>query len=336
MYRVFKNYCSKIFTLFLHSSGVKARVIHYLRFMPVVVFVFFLTSCFTGIEGTKKINLSREDKKLSNPTPEEKYMAQIIAYPLKEWETGKKFIVSDDKALLVIVPESGLVAIPPDSIKGKILEFVGVQSKINAAGQLTVSLDFTDGIYLYKYDTGKEFDYAMEQLYSDKIPMLIDEEMIGQARKILEGKKFWTRSPLWYDEKGNRVDGRRFVEVTVTEVEPGDMVFPLKLKIVTREGQTAYLFMNFGTEDNESRSFRNIFSLSDIRRHYPNIDDETWSLISQGKVKEGMTKEECRLSLGNPIDSNSGHDYSQTLDIWTFDNGRVLWFEDGRLVKIRQ
>lgn len=296
----------------------------------------FLTSCFTGIESTKKINLSREDKKNMVPTKEEMFMSQVEAFPLKSWDEGKRFIASDNKALLVIVPQSGLLPYAPDSIKGKELLFKGVESKINAAGDMTVALLFTDGTYIYAYDTGKEFSLALEEVKSDQIPMLIDEDMVVQARQLLTGQKFWTRSNLWYDAQGNRIDGKKYVEVTIIDVQPGDMIFPLRLEIKTEDNAIAYIFMNFGSADNESRSFNNLFSLSDIRKHYPNIEPETWTFITQGKVKEGMTKDEVRLALGNPNDLASGHDYSQTLDIWSYENGRVLWFEDGRLVKIRQ
>jgi hypothetical protein len=48
-----------------------------------------------------------------------------------------------------------------------------------------------------------------------------------------------------------------------------------------------------------------------------------------------MTKEECRLSLGNPAEVDTGHDYSQTLDLWKYNDGTTLWFEDGILTRIR-
>lgn len=297
---------------------------------------FSLSSCFTGVESTKKINLSREDKKLSNPTREERFMQQVEASKLADWPTGKRFIVSDNKALLVIVPQEGLLPVAPDSVKGKILEFSGIESKINVAGDLTVAILFTDGIYLYAFDTGKEFQDAMENIKSDQIPMLIDEEMVEQARLLLTGQKLWSKSPLWYDAKGNRIDGKKFVEVTIIDVQPGDLVFPLFVKLKTSSDETAYVYMNFGSADNESRSFGNLFSLSDIRKNYPNIEPETWEYISSGSVKTGMTKEEVKLSLGNPSDINSGHDYSQTLDIWRYENGKILWFEDGILTRIRQ
>lgn len=319
-----------------NSLNRKNRISLWLPVALIFLLTCTLTSCFTGIESTKKINLSREDRKRSNPSSEEIFMEQLQSAPLQTWERGRKFLVSDDKALFIIVPQKGLLPNAPDSIKGKIIEFVGVESKINAAGNLTVSILFSDGTYIYAYDTGKEFQNAMEEVTSDHIPMLIDEDMVSQAKTLLTGKNLWTRSNLWYDEEGNRTEGKKFVEVTVEDVLPGNMIFPLRLKIKSKDGETAYIYMNFGHADNESRSFHNIFSLTDIKKNYPGIEPETWAYISEGKVKPGMTKDECRLALGNPTDLNSGHDYSQTLDIWIYENGRVLWFEDGRLVKVRQ
>lgn len=294
------------------------------------------TGCFTGIESTKKINLSREDRKNANPTPEELFIAQIKPQPLIEWQQGKQFLATDNRAMLVIVPQKGIIPQPPDSIKGEVLEFNGIESKINVAGKFTVSIVFSDGRYIFSYDTAKEFDDAVNSVTSNQIPLLIDLDLVEQTKKLLTGKTFWTRSNLWYDSEGNRIDGEKFVEVTVTDVTPGNMYFPLKVEIKTSEGTPAYVFMNYGSDGNESRPFGNIFSLSDIRKNYSGIDSETWAFISKGLVKEGMTKEECKLALGNPSDLNSGHDYSQTLDIWSYENGKILWFEDGRLVKIRQ
>lgn len=319
------------FTNLHKKPPLKTRI-----FIPMTMILCLLTSCFTGIESTKKINLSREDKKNMTPSKEERFMAQIESMPLKDWENGKQFIVSDNKALLVIVPEQGLLPYAPDSIKGSILEFNGVKSKMNAAGDLNLEISFTDGIYIYSYNTGKEFDSALEEIKSDQIPMLIDLDMITQARQLLLNQKFWSKTNLWYDEQGNRIDGKKYVEVAITGVEAGNMIFPLRLEIETPDKHKAYVFMNFGSGDTESRSFHNLFSMTDIRKHYPAIEPETWDYISQGKVKEGMTKDEVRLSLGNPDDLNSGHDYSQTLDIWSYRSGKVLWFEDGRLVRIRQ
>ena len=49
-----------------------------------------------------------------------------------------------------------------------------------------------------------------------------------------------------------------------------------------------------------------------------------------------MTKDECRLSLGNPDELQSGHNTSQTLDIWQYSDGTYLFFSDGILTNFRQ
>ncbi|MDE6400707.1 MAG: hypothetical protein K2L68_07600, partial [Muribaculaceae bacterium] len=66
------------------------------------------------------------------------------------------------------------------------------------------------------------------------------------------------------------------------------------------------------------------------------IEDDVWQLICSSKVRTGMTKDECRLALGNPKEVDSGHDYTQTLDLWHYSDGAVLWFEDGILTRFRK
>ena len=79
-----------------------------------------------------------------------------------------------------------------------------------------------------------------------------------------------------------------------------------------------------------------LFLLADPKGKYPHISNENWALIQQGKVGTGMTKEECKLSIGNPDDLQSGHSRSQTMDIWQYNDGTFLMFEDGLLTRFRQ
>lgn len=279
--------------------------------------------------------MSREDRRNAEPTPEEIFFSGIEPTPLKEWIPGRKFIASDNKAILAF--ESFRSPFADDSLemKGKILNYESVRSSVGADGNLNLIIVFTDGERKFLYDTGKDFDSAMEKVESNDLPMLIDLEMVEDARKILTGKKLWTRSNLWYDDNEERIDGKKYVPVTITDVVPGNFVFPLKLVLKTEDDIKFNMFMNFGNANTESRSFHNLFSLTDLRKNYPTILPEYWDLICEGKVKNGMSKLECRLALGNPIEIASGHDYSQTLDIWTFENGIILWFEDGKLTRYK-
>lgn len=311
----------------------KLKPRHLAYYFLIFVMAFAMASCFTGIESTKKISMSREDKKKSAPSSEELFFEGIKGAPLKNWKKGREFIVTDDKAILIF--EILDTSFYPDvtSLKGKSLYYNGVQYKMDAAGNLTTAIIFTDGISNMLYDSGKSKDLALENFKSDELPMLIDKELVNQANNLLKGKTLWTKTNLWYNDKEERIDGKKYVEVVVDEVEPGNMVFPLLVKLSTPSGENFHLFMNLGNSATESRSFHNLFSLTDIKKHYPDVSPEFWDLICNSRVAEGMTKLECRLALGNPIEINSGHDYSQTLDIWTYDNGKILWFEDGRLVR---
>lgn len=294
-----------------------------------------LTSCFTGIESTKKISLSREDKKALEPTPEELFFPGIEGEILEIWEPGKEFLATDDKAILIFNREAIPSGMTEEPLGGKILKYNGVSSKMDVGGTIVTEIMFNDGPRIYYYNTGKTFDDAIKHITSDQIPMMIDLVLIKKTKDKLLGQKLWTRSPLWYDEKGERIDGQRFVPITIIDVTPGDIIFPIRLQIEDKDGHNAWMFMNYGNSGTESRSFHNLFYLEDPKRNFPKIDDDIWQLICRGKIRQGMTKEECKLSLGNPKTVNSGHDYSQTLDIWSYENGAVLWFEDGVLTRFR-
>lgn len=321
-------------------SGLRAKAKSMLRLFGLVLITEFgsamMTSCFTGIESTKKISLSREDRKILAPTPEEEYFKGVASQPLSEWKKGKQFMAADNKTLLIFSQHS--LPIDPDSagIRGNILYFEGIEPKMEPDGNTSASIIFKDDKSYYRYNSGKPMEKAGEMIFSDQIPMMIDLDMVKEADELLSGNKFWIRSPLWYDINGNRIPGKKFIEVTVQEVRPGDISFPLKLKFYDNKGNEGWIFMNYGNQGTETRLFSNLFFLNDIRKKFPSITDETWEYICEGRVKLGMTKEECKLSLGNPNDVSRGHDYSQTLDLWQYPDGTALWFEDGLLSRYRR
>lgn len=319
-----------------YSSKMKLSSKYILLLGVLILASGLLTSCFTGIESTKKINLSREDKKNIKPSEEELFYPGITGIPLQEWEEGHKFLATDDKAILIFESHYIPYSFSDLHLEGDTLSFSGIESRIDAAGNITVSVDFVDSQYKYPYNTGKTFDAAMSNFLSSQIPMLIDLEMVEKAKEKLVGHKLWTRTFLWYDESGERINGKKFVPVTIIDVLPGNMVFPFKLKINDENGLTAYMYMNAGISPTDSRAFPVLFSMTDIRKNYPSVSDKNWELICGGDVAVGMTKEECKLALGNPKDVSAGHDYSQTLDIWSYENGTVLWFEDGLLSRFRK
>lgn len=75
-----------------------------------------------------------------------------------------------------------------------------------------------------------------------------------------------------------------------------------------------------------------LFAFGNIHKKYPNITNENWKLIAQGDVKAGMNTDECRLSLGEPIQVEI-RKYTR-FETW-FYNRKVLEFENGILLRYK-
>ncbi len=292
-------------------------------------------ACSTGIEGTKTITMSVSEKRASLPSPEEEFVATLVATPLKEWKVGKRFMVSGDKFSLLLDPAlSDLSSGLPD---GAVISFEGVSSKPAPDGRELCSVVFREGGRSLVYPTGRGSDRAAATLGSCDIPMLIDLDLVRQADGLLRGRELWTRSGLWYDGSMAQLDGLKFVKVRVDSVTAGNEVFPFYVCFTDGRGIHARMPMTIDNGKNsaaDSRVFRNLFFLSDPRLRHEGITEENWSLICRGMVAPGMTKDECRLSLGNPKEVDTGHDWNSTLDLWKYPDGRCLIFQDGLLSKV--
>ena len=83
------------------------------------------------------------------------------------------------------------------------------------------------------------------------------------------------------------------------------------------------------------RDFDSQFSMTDVRKQYPSIAPAIWDNIVNGKIAEGMTKEECRLAMGNPVNVRQLPDQSGLREYWYYDGGRYLFFVDGLLKEFR-
>ena len=146
------------------------------------------------------------------------------------------------------------------------------------------------------------------------------------------------RTAVWYDENGDTRHGLKFIPVTITEVTPGNMVYPVRLKFTVDgdKDDEAYLYMSVGETSRSSRTFANLFSIKDPHLRYPAITDETWSNIIHGRVAKFMTREECRLALGSPASIDRRPGISTMRELWFYENGVYLMFDDGLLQSFRR
>lgn len=325
------------------------RLLHILTLPTVCTLLCCIsTGCFTGIESTRQIELSRQDRKLLEVSPEEQLFASVVGLPLDSWPEGFRFIVTDPRASRVYA--SFMAA---DSLQvGDSLHFLGITPVSRPDGKEYVRLLFAGPNNLrFSYDTGKESS-ASSEITSDKLPMLVNARMVAQADSLLCNREIWNRSSMAYTPDGERISVKKFSRFLVDSVTAGQGFFPLRLwatfnsdDIVTPHSvgshnsvgsHPIFFYLDFSSSLAESRPPARVLSLSDPKLKYPAITDTVWQTIRKGMVMQGMTKDECRLSLGNPSDANTGHDYNSTIDLWQYPDGTFLRFIDGLLHSFRK
>lgn len=76
--------------------------------------------------------------------------------------------------------------------------------------------------------------------------------------------------------------------------------------------------------------FTDLFGIGNLRTKYPNITEEVWNMISRGKVRKGMTTDECRLALGNPMRI---HIVTGDYETWSYER-KTLDFTNKKLDRI--
>lgn len=298
--------------------------------MTVVVMLsgLMFQSCFTGIEHTGHISLSKKDREITHRiSKEEAFMADIHGAPLSRWARGREFNVDATKVAMVFDQV-------PDTLQGNTLKYEAFELIPTPGGTQRVNLLFRDPAgNICRYNSTKS-DTA--KIISTELPFLIDETLIQELASKLRGRTLWTRTPEWKTSDGKQVAGRKFEAVKVLDVLSGTENLPFLIKFVDEKGDTAYISMTQNQGTLASRPFHSLFAIDNPRKNFANISDENWENIRNGRVSLGMTKTECRLALGSPDDTDTGRDYSKTIDIWTYANGIFLRFEDGLLVTFRK
>lgn len=302
-----------------------------------VIVSIVLAGCSTGIEGTGTIRMNRSERREAQPSPEQHFVAQLKSEPLGSWELGHRFVVTDNKFALLLEKETGMPSNPDhEALCGDTLRFAGTELRATPGGGKTVIAVLYDGRTKYLYNTLRD-EKGAATLTALDMPMVIDLNLVERGRTLLAGKQLWTRSAQWIDSADGNLTGKKYVPVTVSEVSVGNQFFPMRVQFTDENEIQASVFMNVRTGDSniESRTFETLFSLTDPRLKYPGITDDNWKLIQSGRVVRGMTKEECRLSLGNPDEVDAGHSWSTTIDLWKYKDGTFLRFEDGLLYDYR-
>lgn len=291
-----------------------------------------LSSCFTGIESTPRITESDVKRQHATTTDEDRYLSDLAGQPLGEWQRGKRFYVADNKINILFgatVP-AGL------ALQGKIIEFDSATPSTLYTGEEATDLAFMLPDGSKAFYRVKNSPSTLEGSTVD-VPFTIEETVVEEGRRLLAGKELYITTSVWRDSADRIIGGHKFVPVRIENVTFGTANYPIRADIVSlSDSARGSVFIVPGRDVKGSRTFASQFSLTDPRLRYPSITDDVWELIIRGRVKAGMTRDECRLSLGAPANVDRMRGYSSLTELWTYENGIYLVFEDGLLKSFRR
>ena len=296
----------------------------------IIGVLFSCTACFTGVESTPKISAESVEKTLPGNIAEQQYLSDITGESPRLWQPGKQFHVTDDRIGIIFNPGA------PELKAGDIISFKDMHQVVSLTGDPIVEIVFSDSQsreMIYRMDTSEG---AIKQLSNIDIPFAVEHTIIDSVKSRMQDKTFYILTPVWYDLKEQSFTGRKFVPVKVIEVQPGNSVYPVKLKLSDENSNPFFMFMSVGANAKAPRGFHKLFSLTDPRLKYPLIKDNVWQNIINNRIAIDMTLDECRLALGAPSKVIRRADQSTLYEIWTYENGIYLLFRDGILSEYRR
>ncbi len=278
-----------------------------------------LPGCFTGIERTPSIKDRGGSKINTTVTPEQKLLADVTPEPPAQWKMGKCFILAEGRPEVAFTPSTVARLL----VAGDTLRFHGFDGRIRLSGDSVTDVTLLSpggDLLSWRIERPVSVIEASDEL---KLPFLIDADLVKQAKSRLEGLKV-------YNLRANK-SGRKFSEMTILDVMPGDAEFPLK---VIADTDTLPMVVN--SRSASARTFSNYFSLENPRKNHSDISDKNWQLICSGKIALEMTREECRLALGSPSEVERTAAYNGIIERWSYENGAILYFTDGLLTRFRE
>ena len=296
--------------------------------LHTVVFLLLLL-LGSGVAGARKKKTPVEQISAEQAFMEKNF-SQI---PCREWATGRTFIYLDSTLSPLLQPQYPLL--PDSSLRGKLFVFCGfTDASMWGGGTMDIVFECEGTRYYYK--TGKTLDDIKNTAYTPLLPMLIAQDEVELARNLLVGRTLYARPAVWVDSLGNTCDGGRYCAVTVKDVEPGNGIYPMAFVIEDDEAKTYRVYGSLTqTSRLQAATFDRLFTFDNPRARYADISDKHWRLITHGEVAAGMTKDECRLSLGRPQRVREIPTYSGLNEEWYYNTGAYLFFEDGKLVRFR-
>lgn len=297
---------------------------------------FGLQSCFTGIESTPRIGESELRRQHVTVTAEQEFLSDIRSDRPSLWMPGKRFYVTDSKINLIFTSAST----GTDSLEDEVIAFCRFNRIPAVDNNNAAEAVFTHGSDTLFWRPGIDADSLATRSRLD-IPFTVDLDLIDSVRSRMAGNTYYITTPLWYDPASMQpTGGLRHIAVEITDIRPGTAAMPFNVVFRPHppygSDKERSVLMTVGDDRLATRNFHRLFTFDNPRRRYPAITDDVWNLIIHSKVREGMSRDECRLALGAPDQIIHGSGTLATSERWSYPDGVYLIFEDGYLVRFRQ
>ena len=311
------------------------------RLILPLVASLLMQGCFTGVESTPRINSGDVRRQQAGSlSSEQVFLADIDPTPPSKWVPGQyKLKVTGTSRLPMIFPNA---TGSYDGLEGAILTFKGFRPMQGLVSPEVEAVFTSAGGNEYPFPTRLQAS-QLDTASVLRVPFTIALDEVEKVAERLVGKDYYIRTPHWYDNvRREAIKGVRHVSVHIDSVTPGNDLYPIAVSFtindpkVTGPASGAIVFMTLGNGRTSTRNFDTLFAFENPRKTYPEIKDDVWALIINSKVRKGMTRQECRLALGNPPELNRIPTYGGVREIWTYSDGVYLVFDDGILTNYRQ
>lgn len=126
----------------------------------------------------------------------------------------------------------------------------------------------------------------------------------------------------------------RYTILTIKDIKISNQESLATISLEDRQGviYTIETDLKYDVIVRNNNYIEDYLGFGNIQKKYPGITEARWKLISQGELEKGMSTDECRLSIGNPIEIQLKKD--SRFETW-FYNGRTLDFENGSLQRFQ-
>lgn len=302
-----------------------------MRYLSAAFILFLGLQIALPAFSAKKQKKNRDEQPAELVFIEKNFSEKSVA----EWESGREFIcVTEELPVFLAINENNQSE--QKSFKDKIFVYKILEEESGWQGKESYLVFICDG-KTYRYKVKKSAAEILNGDFKPLLPELVPLDYIAHADSLLKGQKLYIKTPRWFDTLGVEINGRKFVPVTISSVEAGDKILPLRVVFEDEAGMTASVLttMYKSSLSAQYTSFDRLFTFTDPKLRYPNIKSDVWQQITACKVAPGMTKDECRLSVGNPDNVKQMPGYSGLREQWLYNTGAYLVFQDGLLVDYR-